>query len=128
MTGGPDYPLLGAAVAKWRWRARDGLQSLTRQARRAYGDAVERAILALQRSEINRGLLPVTPKVHCASGTPHNSGDAIHNAIREQQARALAAWPAYVRRNRTPDEWQRLYEAAMAEKRAAAALAAKEAA
>jgi hypothetical protein len=128
MAGGPDYPSLGAAVAKWRWRARDGLQSLTREERSAYGEAVGRAILALQRAEANRGLSPMVPKVHCASGTAHNTGAAIHNAIREQQARALAAWPAYVRRNRTADEWQRMYKAAMAEKLAAAALAAKEAA
>lgn len=120
---GPDYPALAAAVAKWRRRARDGLQSLTRQERRVYGTAVERAILALQRAEANRGLSPITPKAHCASGTPHNTGEAIHNAIREQQARALAAWPAYVRRHRTAYEWQRLYEAAMAEKHAAAAVA-----
>lgn len=120
---GPDYPSLGAAVAKWRWRAREGLQSLPREERQAYGEAVERAILALQRAEANRGLPPVTPKVHCASGTPHNTGEAIHNAIREQQARALAAYPSYVRRKRTPVEWRDMYEAAMVEKRAAAALA-----
>jgi len=124
---GPDYPMLGATVAKWRWHARDGLQSLPREDRQAYGEAVERAILALQRSEANRGLPPVTPKVHCASGTPHNSGDVIHNAIREQQARTLAAYPSYVRRKRAPVEWQDTYETAMTEKRAAA-LAAKEAA
>lgn len=115
---GPDYPALGAAVAKWRWRSREGLQSLTHEERQAYGEAVERAILALQRAEANRGLSPVTPKVHCASGTPHNTGEAIHNAIREQQARALAAYPSYARRKRTAIEWQDMYEAAMAEKRA----------
>lgn len=117
---GPDYPSLGAAVAKWRWCARDGLQSLTREERRAYGEAVERAILTLQRSEANCGLAPVKPRCHCASGTPHNTGADIHDAIREQQARALAAYPSYVRRKRTPVEWREMYEAAMAEKRAAA--------
>jgi hypothetical protein len=40
---GPDYPSLGAAVAKWRTPARDGLRTLTRDERRAYGEAVERA-------------------------------------------------------------------------------------
>jgi hypothetical protein len=40
---GPDYPSLGAAVAKWRALARDGLHTLTRDERRAYGEAVERA-------------------------------------------------------------------------------------
>ena len=125
---GPDYPSLGAAVAKWRTRARDGLKVLSREERRAYGTAVERAILALQRSEANCGLPPLNPKVHCASGTPHNTGETIHNAIREQQARALAAYASYVRRNRTDVEWRQMYEAAMTEKRSAAALAAKEAA
>ncbi len=125
---GPDYPMLGATVARWRWRSREGLQTLTHEERQAYGAAVERAILALQWTEANRGLPPVTPKVRCASGTPHNTGEAIHNAIREQQARALAAYPSYVRRKRTPVEWRDMYEAVMAEKRGAAALAAKEAA
>jgi len=119
---GPDYPTLGAAVAKWRWRAREGLRSLTREERQAYGEAVERAILALQRAEANRGFAPITPKVHCASGTAHTTGEAIHEAIREQQARALAAYPSYVRRNRSPQVWQQMYEAAMAEKRANASL------
>jgi len=121
---GPDYPSLGAAVAKWRARARGGLTALSHHERRAYGEAVERAILALQRSEANRALPPVTPKVRCASGTPHNSGEAIHNAVREQQARALAAYPSYVRRHRTDVEWRQMYQAAMAEKRRAAAMAA----
>ena len=125
---GPDYPALGATVAKWRSRAREGLQSLAREERQAYGAAVERAILALQRAEANRGLPPISPKVRCASGTPHNTGEAIHNAIREQQARALATYPSYVRRKRTPVEWRDMYRAAMAEKRAAAAPPAKEAA
>ena len=58
----------------------------------------------------------------------HNTGEAIHDAIRQQQRRALAAYPSYVRRNRTAVEWRDMYERAMAEKRAAAALAAKEAA
>ena len=123
---GPNYPPLGVAVAKWRARAREGLKALSYEERRAYGDAVERAILALQRSEANRGLPPVTPKVRCASGTPHNTGKAIHDAIREQKARALAAYPSYVRRKRTAVEWRQMYEAAMAEKRNA--LAAKAAA
>lgn len=116
---GPEYPSLGATVAKWHWRARDGLQSLTREERRAYGNAVEQAILALQRSQLNQGFTPITPKCRCASGTAHNTGEPIHNAVREQQARALAAYPSQVRRKRTPVEWQEMYEAAMAEKRTA---------
>jgi hypothetical protein len=114
----PEYPTLGAAVAKWRWRAREGLQSLTLAERHAYGEAVERAILALQRSQLLRGLTPSTPKCHCASGTAHNTGEAIHNAIREQQLSALLAAPSQIRRARTDVEWRQMYEAAMAEKRA----------
>jgi hypothetical protein len=119
---GPDYPSLGATVAKWRWRACDGLQSLTREERRAYGEAVERAILALQRSEANQGFSPITPKCRCASGTAHNTGEAIHEAIREQQRAAILAAPAQIRRARSDVEWQQMYEAAMAEKHANAAI------
>jgi hypothetical protein len=120
----PEYPTLGAAVAKWRWRAREGLQSLTVPERHAYGETVERAILALQRRELLRGLTPTTPKCHCASGTAHNTGEAIHNAIREQQLSALLAAPSQIRRARTNVEWRRMYEEAMAEKRVAIAEAA----
>jgi hypothetical protein len=48
---GSDYPKPGGAVRKWRVRARDGLKALSYGERCAYGKAVERAILALQRSE-----------------------------------------------------------------------------
>jgi hypothetical protein len=78
--GNPEYPKLGATVAKWRWRARKGLQTLTRNERHAYGEAVEQAVLALQRSEAMHSLTPATPKCRCASGTAHNTGEAIHNA------------------------------------------------
>jgi hypothetical protein len=116
---GPDYPPLGATVAKWRARARESLQSLTREERRAYGEAVERAILALQRSEANRGFAPITPKVRCASGTAHNTGEAIHQAVREQQRAAILAAPAQIRRARSDVELRDMYEAAMAVKRPA---------
>jgi hypothetical protein len=119
---GPDYPALGATVAKWRRRARDGLQSLTREERREYGEAVERAILELQRAQLNQGFAPISPQCACASGTAHNTGEAIHNAVREQQARALVAYPSQVRRKRTPLEWQQMYETAMAEKHANVAI------
>jgi hypothetical protein len=115
---GPDYPQLGATVAKWRAKARDGLAQLTREERRAYGEAVEKAIRALQRQEAQRGLWPTTPKVRCASGTAHNTGEAIDAAVRKQQHDALAAYPSYVRRNRPDHVWREMYEAAMAEKQA----------
>ena len=98
---GPDYPTLGATVAKWRWRAREGLQSLAREERQAYGAAVERAILALQRAEANRGLPPISPKVHCASGTPHNTGEAsCHGSPRSfAAARVNAGFTHYLPRS-----------------------------
>ncbi len=114
---GPDYPALGAAVAKWRAKARDGLQTLSREERRAYGEAVERAILALQRQEAMRGLMPITPKVRCASGTAHNTGEAIEEAVRKQQRDALLAWPSQARRARPDHVWREMYEATMAERR-----------
>jgi hypothetical protein len=113
---GPDYPQLGATVAKWRAKARDGLAQLTREERHAYGEAVEKAIRALQRQEAQRGLWPTTPKCHCASGTAHNTGEAIDEAVRKQQRDALAAYPSQVRRNRPDHVWQAMYEAAMAER------------
>jgi hypothetical protein len=91
---------------------------LTREERRAYGEAVEKAIRALQRQEAQRGLWPTTPKVRCASGTAHNTGEAIDAAVRKQQHDALAAYPSYVRRNRPDHVWREMYEAAMAEKQA----------
>ena len=50
----PTYPRLNAEVVKWRARAAGGLKTLTREERRAYGEAVGAAILALQRSEALR--------------------------------------------------------------------------
>jgi len=117
---GPEYPSLGATFAKWRVKARDALRTLTRAEVHAYGEAVERAIVALQRSEAQRGLTPMAPKVRCASGTSHNTGEAIHEAVRKQQRDALLAWPSQARRARPDHAWREMYEAAMAEKRASA--------
>ena len=114
----PNYPKLASAkLAKYRYAARKGLRLLSLDERRAYGDAVEQAILALQRSEANTGLPAVTPKVHCASGTAHNTGEAIHKALREQQATALRNCPSTERRRRKPETWRSMYAEAMKEKR-----------
>jgi hypothetical protein len=122
---GPEYPVeLGAVVRKFRARARKGLSKLSRAQRRDYGRAVSAAILAKQHNEARSQLAPAAPWPHCASGTPHADGRLIAAAIRDQQRRALLAYPAQARRNRTSDEWRRLYAAAMAEKRAAAATTA----
>ena len=84
--------------------------------RHAYGLAVETAIRALQRSELQREL--PTHNCHCASGTNHNSGAAILKAMQTKPRAALAAAPSQERRAREPHVWQRMYDEAMAEKRA----------
>jgi hypothetical protein len=63
---GPDYPQLGATVAKWRAKARDGLCTLTRAEVHAYGEAVERAIL-----------------VAAIRGQSRPSADSARGALRE---------------------------------------------
>lgn len=116
---GPDYPReLGAAVAKFRAKARGGLSDLSREERRAYGAAVEKAILAKQKAEFMRASVEPGHRCPCASGTWHSDGAAIHEAVRRQQLAALLACPSQIRRERSKKEWERLYKAAMAEKRA----------
>jgi hypothetical protein len=117
---GPDYPVnLGSTVARLRAKANagGGLSALTRDERQRYGEAVGKAIIAKQRAEGHQGLPPVNPKPRCASGTWHTTGEAIHEAIKAQHHRALLAYPAKVRRNRTNAEWEVLYRLAMLEKR-----------
>jgi hypothetical protein len=111
---GPVYPALGATVAKFRRLARRGLQTLSDRERYGYGRAVETAIRALQRSELQRELPSF--RSNCASGTWHTDGADIHAAIQRQQRNALLAWPSKQRRARTPYQWQRMYDEAMAGK------------
>ena len=98
----PPYPKLGQAVEKWRRRARKG--ELSREERLAYGEAVHQAMLRLQRSEMKTrlGLNPAEFRPRCASGTWHNDGDAIHDAMLQQQQAALARAPAVIRRRGIP--------------------------
>jgi hypothetical protein len=114
---GPTYDVNSVTLAKFR---RKPFGELTREERRAYGEAVEKAVLAKQRRR------EATPdyRAPCASGTWHTTGEAIHAAVLQQQRAALLAYPAKVRRERTPAEWWRMYEAAMAEKRQAMEAAA----
>jgi hypothetical protein len=110
------YPDLGASVAKFR-----RIENPTREQRVAHADAIEKAIRAKQKQELQRELPSI--RCRCASGTWHNGyidangrvvpSDKIGPAVREQQRNALLAYPDYVRRNRTSAEWERLYEAAM---------------
>jgi len=109
---GPLYPKLGTSVAKFR-----KIKSPTAAQRQAHGDAVHAAMLALQRRALQRELPSIAPS--CASRTWHADGDAIHKAVRQQQHRELMSWPDRIRRARTAQEWQRLYDEAMRTKRAA---------
>jgi hypothetical protein len=112
---GPVYPHL-PTCAKFR-----KIANPTPEQKRAHGDAVSAAIRALQRAALARELPTIKPR--CASGTWHNNADgSVGKAIREQHRRALLAYPDAVRRARTHDEWQAMYDAAMAEKRAREAL------
>jgi|SRR6186713_2986615 hypothetical protein len=115
MEHGPIYPDL-PACKKHRKAASNGLAAMTREARQAYGLAVETAIRAKQRSELQREL--PTHNVSCASGTNHNTGAAIHKAMQAKQRAALLAAPSAERRARKPAVWQAMYDAAMADKRA----------
>ena len=112
---GPTYNVASPALAKHRRLAHNGCKSLTWVQRQAFGAAVEAAVLAMQRREAMRAL-PAMPRPNCASGTWHNDGAAIHEAVREQQRRALAACASQVRRARSDVEWATMYEAAMQDK------------
>ena len=83
-----------------------------------YGAAVEQAVLAKQRNECMRAL-PSMPAPRCASGSwvPTNRG-AVGNEIRRQHRTSLLDCPAQIRRERTPEQWQKMYDEAMKEKRA----------
>jgi hypothetical protein len=114
---GPEYPTL-AGLDKHRRAARQGLDGMTREARQAYGLAVETAIRAKQRSELQR--VYTSHNCNCASGTNHNSGAAIHKAMQAKQRAALLAAPSQERRARSPAKWKAMYDRAMADKRARA--------
>jgi len=120
---GPAYNVDSAALRKFRGLARGGLETLATQERRAYGAAVEAAILSAQRAALRRQTHP--EKVcSCASGTNHNDGAAIEKAIRAQHRASLQELVAAERSNRTPEEWKEMYEQAMKEKRERQAQAA----
>jgi hypothetical protein len=109
----PAYYDLGSSVAKFRRKA-----ELTKDERRAYGEAVERAVLAKQRQALQREL--PSHAVSCASGTSHSDGRKISEAVRQQQRASLLSYPAKVRAARPSHEWRKLYDKAMDEKRRAA--------
>ena len=105
---GPVYNVESAALKKFR---RNGGN------RKAYGQAVLEAILSSQRQSAKRADVSIAPP-NCASGTHHSSGaDILKDVARQQRAKLRASVDAD-RRNRTPCEWQSMYDAAMAEKQA----------
>ncbi len=118
--GNPPYPDLGAKVMKFRRvAAKGGLMDMPKAQRNAYADAIEDAIRTKQRQELQREL--PSHNVSCASGTNHNDGAAISAAVRAQHRAALLAAPSKERKARTPEKWRKMYDAAMADKRARAA-------
>lgn len=115
---GPTYPAMGPRVAKFRKIPRD---QLTPDQRREYSAAIVDKIQALQRQALQRELPSFKPS--CASGTWHNNGDgAVGAAVREQQARALAACPDQIRAARSLHDLETAYREAMAAKAKALAL------
>jgi hypothetical protein len=118
---GPEYDVESAALKKARKAAREGLTSLSKAERQAYGTAVSDAVRASQRAGLRRAG-ETMPNPNCASRTAHNTGEAIHNAVRAQQRAALLACPSQIRKARKPAEWQAMYDAAMQEKRAREAM------
>lgn len=109
---GPAYNVESAALKKFRRLAAKGLHTLSAEDRRAYGEAVENAL------RTKAPALAAVPqhKPNCASGTYHNTGEAIHKAMQAKQRAALSACPSQERIARKPHVWQQMYEDAMAEK------------
>lgn len=112
---GPEYDIDSATLKKLR-RANGPLKTWERGFVVEYANAVEKAVLAKQRSQLKGyGEPNLTPQ--CASGTWHSDGESIHKAIQSKQRTALAAAPARIRKARKPHEWQALYDEAMQHKR-----------
>jgi len=110
--GSKAYDVNSAALGKFRQLARQGLSALSVEERRAYGEAVEKAVLASQRSALRR--VYVEPRPNCASGTWYSDGDDIAKAVRAQnKARATRPGP-----EKSEGHWIIEYDLAMKEKRA----------
>jgi hypothetical protein len=81
----PAYPALNAGVARFRRKAVEagGVMMMKKPERQAYGEAVLTAVRANHRAALRREVPERT--VNCASGTNHNTGEAILAAIRRKQ-------------------------------------------
>ncbi len=109
---GPAYPEMGGSVAKFRRVAAKAgsISAMSKAERYAYGEAVEKAIKSKQRSALLGA--QVVLEGPCRE---------IGAKIRSEQKAALSSYPAKVRAARSARAWESMYEAAMAEKWAAAA-------
>jgi hypothetical protein len=119
---GPVYNIEAAPLQKSRAQVRvaGSLAALPIEDRHAYGEAVEKAILAKQRSELmSAAYAEAAPRPRCASGAIHNDGAKISAALRAQQRAKLQACKSRIAGLK---DWElkREYEAAISAKRAAA--------
>jgi hypothetical protein len=112
----PVYDITSPTLQRFRQKARNGLADLSREEIVKYAEAVERAILAKQRSALRRSSEP-EHRCNCASRTWHNDADAIHRAILAQQRAALNAAAERDRHGRSDATILELYTEAMAAKR-----------
>lgn len=119
---GPAYNVTSPALAKHRAKAREGLSAMSYEERRAYGEAVEAAVLAAQRRQLRTAGEP-EHRPNCASRSWANAPGEVGEAVRQQQRRALLACGEQIRRARTDVEWASMYEEAMQAK--AKAIAAR---
>lgn len=104
---GPVYPDLGVTVARSRNKARNGKISA-----REHGEAVLAAIRKLN-ANLHARRIADNPTPNCASGTAHNTGEAILRAVRQQNAARVSKDT----NTRTPEQWRDAYNAAMKAKR-----------
>lgn len=104
----PFYPAL-PTVAKWRRKP-----DLTPEQRREYGEAVHRAIRALQRSALMRTI--ASTGCPCASGTFKSDGREILAHVKASHVAQAEAAANADRRRRTDAEIQIAYRNAMAAK------------
>ena len=95
---GPTYPAIPSA-AKYRRMAdaAGGVAAMDVWHRHAYGQAVENAIRALNKRQ--SGYKTATP--NCASGTFHNTAEAIEKAVRSQNIANIRAAAKRDREGRT---------------------------
>lgn len=109
---GPVYPDLGAGVAKYRRKANyvGSLREMLPGDRRAYGEAVEKAILAKQRAELQS---------FCTRAVAPSRAEPIGKARLAWLNGQLLAYPAKERAKRTEQELRAMYAHAMHEKRRA---------